>query len=169
MTQDSLQTVCAACGGVNRIPSSRLAAGAAARCGMCGGRLFSGAADPVNAATFQRSIERSDIPVLVDFWAPWCGPCRALAPAVESVARTLSPELRVLKLNIDEAQDVRRFIDVVAAVFAYPSKCLDTYGQLAAGQGVGVTHVGDCGIQRDGAQGGVRNVSRAGEARRKAF
>ena len=89
---------------------------------MCGGRLFSGAADPVNAATFQRSIERSDIPVLVDFWAPWCGPCRALAPAVESVARTLSPELRVLKLNIDEAQDVAQRLGIrsipTLAVFA---------------------------------------------------
>ena len=75
----------------------------------------------------------------------------------------------IVRALINQPQDVQRFIDVVAAVFAYPSKCLDTYGQLAAGQGVGVTHVGDCGIQRDGAQGVVRNVSRAGEARWKAF
>lgn len=135
MTQETLQSVCAACGGVNRIPSRRLSAASAAKCGKCGARLFSGAADPVSAEIFQRSIERSDVPLLVDFWAPWCGPCRSLAPAVEAVAGRLSPSARVLKLNIDEAQDIAQRLGIrsipTLAVFVGGREAARTSGVMS--------------------------------------
>src|SRR5579863_3130093 len=91
--------VCPACGQVNRIPPEREAR--RADCGRCGKQLFDGHPASVDAAGLARQIERSDIPVVVDFWADWCGPCRAMAPSFERVAKALEPEVRFLKVDVD--------------------------------------------------------------------
>ncbi len=109
----SLHTVCANCGGVNRIDSTKLAEAAeAAKCGRCKQPLLTAAPVPVSQEGFADFVGHSDIPILVDFWAPWCGPCRSLAPVLERVASELSPEIRVVKVNIDEAPQLAQRLNI---------------------------------------------------------
>ncbi len=96
--------VCPQCGGVNRLPPDRPAA--AAKCGVCHEKLFTGQPSAVDAAGFDKHLRRNDIAVLVDMWAPWCGPCRTVAPMFEKAALQLEPDVRLLKLNVDEAPDI---------------------------------------------------------------
>jgi thioredoxin 2 len=94
-----LHVVCPHCATGNRFPAARLTA--APKCGHCHEPLFSGHPTEVGREAFRKHIERNDIPVVVDFWAPWCGPCQAMAPQYAEAARELEPHARLLKVNTD--------------------------------------------------------------------
>jgi thioredoxin 2 len=89
---------------VNRIPRDRPASQAV--CGQCKAKLFEGRPIELGGARFRRHVERSDVPVIADFWAPWCGPCRAMAPVFERAAQQLEPKARFVKVNVDNEPDL---------------------------------------------------------------
>ena len=96
----SLHIVCPHCDTINRVPRAKLADGG--RCGQCHERLFGGHPVALDTARFERHLGKSEVPLLVDFWAEWCGPCRMMAPEFERAAAALEPEVRLVKVNVDE-------------------------------------------------------------------
>src|ERR1700736_6940353 len=94
---------CPACGATNRVPREKIEQGLAPVCGRCKTPL-SASNKPltVTDASFSAEVERSPLPVLLDMWAPWCHPCRIIAPTIEELAVELAGRLRVAKLNVDE-------------------------------------------------------------------
>ena len=108
--EDSIHVVCPHCATVNRLPGDRLAQ--APKCGRCHGLLFTGHPAELSSAGFRQQVSRSEIPVLVDFWAPWCGPCRMMAPHVVQAAAELEPRVRLVKVNTDDEQALSAELDI---------------------------------------------------------
>ena len=100
---DSQVVACASCGAKNRVPRNKLEQGLQPVCGRCG-KSLPAVVEPfqVTDSTFAAEVERSDLPVLLDAWAPWCGPCRVIAPILQELAGEMAGRVRVAKLNVDE-------------------------------------------------------------------
>lgn len=113
------RVLCPRCHAVNRLPDDRPAE--KAKCGACHQMLFSGTVIAVDEAGFAEHLRQDEIPVLVDMWAPWCGPCRMMGPMFERAAQTLEPEMRLLKLNVDEAQQTASSLGIrgIPALFLF--------------------------------------------------
>ena len=112
MTVQSQIVVCPHCQSPNRLPSARL--GDQPRCGKCKQPLFTGHPVALTDQTFDRHLTRSDLPIVVDFWAEWCGPCKMMAPFFEQAAAELEPEVRLAKVNTDENPGLGRRYQISA-------------------------------------------------------
>lgn len=95
-----MKLTCLDCGAVNRVPADKLGAGP--KCGTCGGKLNTGKVYEMDANALAKASRNDDVPLLVDFWAPWCGPCRMMAPEFVKAAQALGPNARLAKINTED-------------------------------------------------------------------
>ncbi len=115
----SAKITCLTCGQTNRLPTDRLAA--SPRCGSCGDPLVTGGVAELDARGHDKATRTDDVPLLVDYWAPWCGPCRQMAPEFAKSAKVLAPRVRLAKLNTQDHPDIasRARIQGIPALVLY--------------------------------------------------
>lgn len=126
--RDPVHVVCPHCDATNRVPAARLSE--APKCGSCGGPLFEGRPVSLSEPRFRHHLGRSGIPLLVDFWASWCGPCRSMAPEFEAAARVLEPRVRLVKVSTEEAPGLATELRITGI----PTLALFADGQAVARQ-----------------------------------
>jgi thioredoxin 2 len=128
MSEEARHIVCPHCNSVNRVPRERDAR--AAKCGRCHQPLFTGRPVPASPESFATHIQHNDIPVLVDFWAQWCGPCKVMAPIYERVAAEFEPDIRFLKVDTEAAPELAARYNIQAI----PTLMLFKHGKVVARQ-----------------------------------
>ena len=96
----AVKMTCFECGKPNRVPVDKLGAGP--KCGTCGAKLNDGKVKALDPSALQKASKTDEVPLLVDFWAPWCGPCRMMAPQFQQAAQTLSPKARLAKIDTQD-------------------------------------------------------------------
>jgi thioredoxin 2 len=132
---DVVQVACPACLAPNRVPAARVAEDP--KCGKCGAALLDGAPAELREDQFESFVARTGLPVLADFWAPWCGPCRAMAPHFERAAHELKDRVRLVKVNTEEAPQLAARYNIRAiptlVLFRNGVEAKRTSGALDAG------------------------------------
>lgn len=133
---EAVQVVCPHCDAINRVPAARLADGP--RCGGCREPLFMGRSAMLDEPRTRRHLGHNALPVLVDFWASWCGPCRAMAPEFDAAAKSLEPRMRLAKLNVDDAPALSRELHIsgvpALVLFDRGAEVARQVGGMRAGQ-----------------------------------
>lgn len=120
---EAVKLTCATCGQMNRVPTAKLAEGP--KCGSCGDPLADGRVAELDARAHDKATRGDELPLLVDYWAPWCGPCRMMAPEFAKAAQALKGRARLAKLNTEDHPDIagRARIQGIPALVLYRNGC----------------------------------------------